>query len=475
MKAGHRVTDDPWIGSPGKKNVDSLVAAATTAAPPGSGPASVGGVHKSTDGWQTQAWQFYDTVGELRYVSQWIASALSRCTLVASDIGPDGHPTGYTEDQTVIDLVSEIAGGPAGQAALLGRLATFLTIAGDGYVVILYRDGREEWHVLSKEEVKKRADGRIEVILANETVQLDPETDSITRIPRPHPRNARETDSPVRAALPILREIIRLGQHIETTAKSRLVGAGILFVPNEMSLPPAEGPVGAPVDPDAPGLPPIAPEPMPTQRATPADLSAAIIDTASIAIEDPGSAAAATPIVVGVPADYIGKVQHLKFGLDWTNTVLELRTAAIKRLALALDVPAEILLGLGETNHWSAWQVEESAIKVHIEPLLTVICDRLTTALLRPVLEARGLAEHAENHCIWFETTRLTQRPDRGPEALDLWDRGLIKPEVVLREHGYDPDEDMPESPGTAPEGAPNPASPRRPSTRDRREPETRP
>lgn len=473
MKAGHRETDQPWIGSPGKRNVDALVASAQPAAMPGGG-GQAGGTSRTNDGWQTQAWQFYDTVGELRYVAQWVASALSRCTLVASDIGPDGHPTGFTDDQTVIDLVAEIAGGPAGQAALLGRLATFLTIAGDGYIVILYRDGREEWHVLSRDEVRKRADGKIEVLLATESVELNPDTDSVTRISKPHPRNARETDSPVRAALPILREIIRLGQHIETTAKSRLVGAGILFVPNEMSLPPAEGPVGEPVDPDAPGLPPVTPEPTPTTRATPGDLSDAIIETASIAIEDPGSAAAATPIVVGVPAEYIGQVQHMKFGLEWADTVLQLRTSAIQRLSLALDVPPEILTGTGKTNHWSAWQVEESAIKVHIEPLLTVICDRLTNALLRPVLEARGLGGHAENHCIWFETTRLTQRPDKGPEALDLWDRGLIKPEVVLREHGYDPDTDMPDAPGTPPEGAPN--TPRERSTsRERTQPETRP
>ena len=472
MKAGYRTTDQPWIGSPGKRNVDSLVASAQPAAMPGSGGVQ-SGTGSANDSWQAQAWQFYDTVGELRYVAQWVASALSRCTLVASDIGPDGHPTGFTTDQTVIDLVAEIAGGPAGQAAMLGRLATFLTIAGDGYIVIIYRDGREEWHVLSRDEVRKRADGKTEVLLATESVELNPETDSVTRISKPHPRNARETDSPVRAALPILREIIRLGQHIETTAKSRLVGAGIMFVPNEMSLPPAEGPVGAPVDPDAPGLPPVEPpEPTPTTRATPGDLSDAIIETASIAIEDPGSAAAATPIVVGVPAEYIGKVQHLKFGLEWADTVLELRTSAIQRLSLALDVPPEILTGTGQTNHWSAWQVEESAIKVHIEPLLTAICDRLTTALLRPVLEARGLGAHADNHCIWFETTRLTQRPDKGPEVLDLWDRGLIKPEVVLREHGYDPETDMPETAGTPPEGAPVP--PRQRSTsRERREPET--
>lgn len=452
MKAGYRMTDSPWINLPGKDTLDSLVAAA--APTPAPGQTSVG--DSKTDSWQKQAWDFYDTVGELRFVVSWIASALSRCTLVASDVGPDGHPTGSTEDQVVRDTVAEIAGGPAGQAALLGRLATFLSVPGDGYIVILYRDGVEEWHVLSKEEVKKRADGKVEVILQGEARELDPATDSVTRIPRPHPRNARETDSPVRAALPILREIIRLGQHIETTAKSRLVGAGIMFVPNEMSLPPAEdAPTGEP-DPDAPGLPPVEPgldDYAPTERATPADLSAAIIETASIAIEDPGSAAAATPIVVGVPADYIGKVQHLKFGLEWADTVLALRNAAIKRLALALDVPAEILLGLGDTNHWSAWQVEESAIKIHIEPLLTLICDRLTTGLLRPVLEARGYGDRAEDHCVWYDTSKLSQRPNRAPEALALWDRGLVSNEVVLRAHGYDPEKDM--GPGVPPAGAP--------------------
>lgn len=455
MKAGHRSADHPWITAPGKGTLDSLVAAA--APTPAPGQSAVGGGDPKRDSWQSQAWTFYDTVGELRFVISWIASALSRCTLVASDVGPDGHPTGSTANPTVTATVAEIAGGPAGQAALLGRLATFLSVPGDGYIAIMYRDGVEEWHVLSKEEVKKRADGKVEVILQGETRELDPVTDSVTRIARPHPRNARETDSPVRAALPILREIIRLGQHIETTAKSRLVGAGILFVPNEMSLPPADGPTGE-TDPDAPGLPPVAPDLdgyAPTERATPADLSAAIIETAGIAIEDPGSAAAATPIVVGVPADYIGKVQHMKFGLEWADTVLALRTAAIKRLALALDVPAEILLGLGDTNHWSAWQVEESAIKIHIEPLLTLICDRLTTGLLRPVLEARGLGEDAADFCIWFETSKLSQRPNRAPEALALWDRGLLSNEVVLREHGYDPDADMPENPGTPPPGAP--------------------
>src|SRR5699024_6279098 len=141
---------------------------------------------------------------------------------------------------------------------------------------------------------------------------------------------------------------------------------------------------------------------------------------------------------------------------------------AIRRLALALDIPPEVMTGMGQSNHWSAWQVEESAIKIHIEPLLTLICDRLTTALLRPVLEARGV-QNPEDYCIWFETTRLSQSPDRGPEALALWDRGLLTNEMVLREHGYDPDTDLPPDAGEPPSGAPSePSAP----VREESEPE---
>src|SRR5699024_5513959 len=129
-----------------------------------------------------------------------------------------------------------------------------------------------------------------------------------------------------------------------------------------------------------------------------------------------------------------------------------------------------VMTGMGQSNHWSAWQVEESAIKIHIEPLLTLICDRLTTALLRPVLEARGV-QSPEDYCIWVEATRVSPSRDGGAEALALRDRGPRTNELVLREHVCDAETDLPPDAGDRASGAPSePSAP----VREESEPERR-
>lgn len=407
------------------------------------------------EGWQSQAWGYYDSVGELRYVCSWLSNALSRCTLVASDVNMDtGQPTGTTEDERVVGMVSDIAGGPAGQATLLGKLATYLTVPGDAWVAILDRDGSEEWHVVSTDEVVRRAGGRgVTVLLPDGTEhRVNTETDTLTRVYRPHPRNQRQADSPVRAALPILREIVRLGQYVEATAKSRLASNGILAVPNELSLPSQKAPPPA-ADPDAPGLPAPTPEGYGLPDDDPLDygdhdhtgpegLVDAMLETFQIAVQEPGSAAALAPIVLQGPGDQLANIQHISLGTEFTDTVMKLREAATKRLALALDVPAEVLLGIGSANHWSAWAIEESAIKLHVEPLLTLICDRLTEHVLRPLLVRHGHPD-PDSAVIWFSTAGLSQRPNRTEEARIAWQAGAVGVETYRREAGWD-DTDAP-------------------------------
>lgn len=396
--------------------------------------------------WQKQAWEFYDGVGELRYVCSWLTNALSRCVLVASDVNQDtGQPTGETENADVIQTVNDIAGGPAGQATLLGKLATYLTVPGDSWIAIIEREDAEEWHVLSTEEVRRKAGQRVELSLPDGQVhELDPEIDSLTRVYRPHPRNQQEPDSPVRAAIPILREIVRLGQYVEATAKSRLASNGILAVPSEMSLPKHAPPVAA--DPDAPFLPPPFPDELPEleyqydeeqQNIGPEGLIDAMLETFSIAVQEPGSGAALAPIVLQGPGEQLRNIQHIKLGTEFTDTVMNLREAATRRLSLALDVPPEVLMGMAGTNHWSAWAIEESAIKLHVEPLLTLICDRLTEHVLWPLLRRQGHAD-PESQVIWYSTAGLSQKPNRTEEARAAWQGGAIGVEAYRREAGFD-------------------------------------
>lgn len=402
-----------------------------------------------SEGWQNDAWTFFNCVGELRYICSWLQNALSRCQLVPSDINPEtGQPTGETEDKLVAETIADIAGGPAGQSQLLGRLATFLTVPGEGYIVIIVRDGQEEWHVLSKEEVNKKAAGsEVEVTLNDgEKYVLNDDTDTLARVHRPHPRNAQMADSPIRASLPTLREMVRLGQWVEATAKSRLAGNGIFVVPNEMSLPKSMAPEGEKqpsTDPDAPGLPPVQPAEFPEQNimfdqaAGPTEVMQALIDAGSTAIQHPDTAAALLPLVMQGPGDWLDKMQHITFSTEFTEVVIKLREAATRRLALTVDVPAEILLGTGDMNHWSAWQVEESAIKLHVEPLLTLVCDAITEHILRPLLELKGHPD-PESVMVWYSTTGLTMRPNRSADAKDAYDRRIINGETYRKELGYD-------------------------------------
>ena len=133
-----------------------------------------------------------------------------------------------------------------------------------------------------------------------------------------------------------------------------------------------------------------------------------MIDTFTPPIVDRGSAAAVVPLAIKVPGEYVDKIQHMTFWSEFSATVLDLGDRAIKRLALALDMPPEIVTGVSGMNHWGAWRVQEEAITLHIEPLALIICHALTRGYLRPALLALGFpAEDVEQLLIGVDPTNL--------------------------------------------------------------------
>ncbi|WP_297451709.1 hypothetical protein [uncultured Corynebacterium sp.] len=393
--------------------------------------------HTGHNDWTRRAWHYYDAIGELGYVCEWIGASLSRVRIIPSSINPDtGQPTMECDDPHVAQIVTDIAGGPAGQATMLRRIATGLTVPGEAWIAMIVRETAsttvEEWHVLAADEINDRG--------TNITLQLDdgtdhtfnPTQDVLFRVHRPHPRNGRDSYSLTRSALPILAEIERTTAAIDGAGKSRLAGNGLLLVPQEISMPVATPPRA---NPDAPGLPQ---EPVTIdQPVTAADIMQQLQQVMTTAIADPTSAASMVPIVIKAPADALDKIRHIKLDSDVTQTNLETRDRAIRRLAMALDVPAEVLTGIGSTNHWSAWAIDESGIKAHIEPLMTLICDALTTAVLRPLLEASG-HPHPEDYVVWFDSSPLKTKSNREKDAIDAFDRGAISSIALRRELQFD-------------------------------------
>jgi hypothetical protein len=150
------------------------------------------------------------------------------------------------------------------------------------------------------------------------------------------------------------------------------------------------------------------------------------------------------------PDEAIDKAKLLHFWSNLDENSMALRGEAIRRFALGMDLPPEQVLGMssnggtggGTSNgvsHWGAWQIEEATIKMHVEPMLDVVVNALTMGYLRPALNDESPA------VVIYDSSALRLRPDRSREAIELYDRGLISVDVLLRENGFDAATDTPE------------------------------
>jgi hypothetical protein len=394
-----------------------------------------------TSAWQQSAWDYFDSIGELRFAVQWIANATSRVNLIAAAPSANGgeprlltlETASSASERRAIEIVNEIANGNSGQGQMLSSLATHLTIAGIGWIVAepTRSDSYDVWEVYSTDEIRASPDGKTVEVRISEKEWRPVHSDAVVvKAWRRHPRWSWQPDAPTRGVLPVLREIELLQQHIHASAQSRLAGAGVLAIPSEAIFPPGQGPQSSFEDVLSQNQNVNAPED---------SFVDTLVESMTVPIVDRSSAAAVVPLVVRIPGEYVDKIRHLTFATPFDDRVLALQEAAIKRLALGMDIPPEIITGVQGMNHWGAWQVAEEAITLHIEPLSETICHALTVGFLEPALRAEGLDPAAA--MVWYDTSELASRPSKAKEAFEAFDRLEISRESMLREIGLSADD----------------------------------
>lgn len=394
-------------------------------------------IYRPQQDWQVECYRHYAICGEARFAANFFGHALSRATL---HVGVRNAATGKierTEEGVATALLAELFHGQDGQAQMLKAIGVHLTIAGECYLVGREVDGEDTWEIVSILEMKVSGkQWTIEYGDGMQAVRLT-DDDVVIRIWSPSPARRIEADSPFRSLLPILTEIEWLTRNIFAQISSRLAGAGILFLPQGMSFPPPPE-----VDGQAP------------QVANEAEgFMLTLADGMLTPIQDPSSPAAMVPIVVTAPDEAIDKAKLMHFWSELDGKTLEMRNSAISRFADGMDLPREQVMGMssnsgtggGNSNgvsHWGAWQVEESTIKMFLEPMLELVSNALTVGYLRPLMEEE--TETLVPEFVHYDTAELRLRPDRSAEALELWDRGLISTKALLRETGFGV-EDMPD------------------------------
>lgn len=381
--------------------------------------------------WQQESWRHYDINGELRFVANRHASALSRCRIfVASVDKTTGKPGKEATDPQVQILSETIFGGATAKAEGLRIIGIQLYVAGEGYIVAEGANNADSdtWYVVSNKEIRK-AGGGIEVkrpmTIGGGWKLLVKGQDLLMRCWTPHPRLYDVADAPTRAVLPVLREIERLTMLTFSQIDSRLISAGLLLISDGLDFPHKDD-------------------------QTPAQaLADTIVEVARRQLTGAGTAAGLVPIIATVAEPTTAgsrttvsqSFAHVKFDSPLQDALEKKLDQAIRRLAMGLEVAPEDLLGQGDANHWSGWQIEESSINLFIAPALARICDSLTQAYLKPALKTLGI--DPDDYTLWYDTSELVVRPNRQQDALALWEQGVLSDDSLRKAGAWD-DSDKP-------------------------------
>lgn len=396
--------------------------------------------------WQEEAWDFYANLGEFNYGVEWFGEACSRVRLKAAVVTPHSDEPEVVNDGPAADLVAGLVGGTDGQSQLMRSLAVQLSVAGDAFFIgrevddidlvtgVLLDAEPDEygriWTVNPVNTVRQQRGGLRSIFRSGERVrrqwevQVDdalwiklPEESLVCRVWDRNERFPWHAMSPARPALPIMREIDMYNRQVIASLLSRIALNGMLLIPDEVTLPVSPGYEDA-VDP----------------------FMAELIDIMRAAIKNPGAPSSAAPMPLRIPAEFIDKVKHLTFATPLDERLFEQRNQALARLATTLNLPAEIITGMGQTNHWTSWNLTEGAIKFHIAPKVEIITRCLTIGYLHPMLRALGEDVRDPNgnrYIIWYDTSELTQRPDRSANAIRLREMMIINDDATLRETGF--------------------------------------
>jgi hypothetical protein len=375
---------------------------------------------RSLQPWQRELWRFLDIIGELNYAAGWMASHFSRVVLKMHDVDDDGEIGGETSNERARKIAAGFLGSPAERREIMRMVGFNLWLTGEVYIGAIGGSGsrkKDEWFAVSANDLERDASG-VWINLGHGRKKLRPGRDLLIRSWTPHPNKAAEAHSAPRSSRIILRELEKLTLYVFSQIDSRLSSAGILVVPAGMST--GSGAITA------------------------NDLMLSFVKTASEALKGEGTAAGVVPLVLEVPPDAVGKVQHVVLSSELSDKALKLREEAVSRLASSWDIPTEEITGMGDTNHWSSYQIGPDGVKKHIEPLLGRFC----------LAAQRGWIEHAliqdgldpDKFHIWYDTTPLIVRPQRFQEALELWREGRLSSRALLDAAGfYDADAPEPE------------------------------
>lgn len=402
--------------------------------------------------WQQDAWTFFDVIPEIKFSTWYLGNGLSKLGLFVGVLPADGMGDPVPIDESdepgfaqlaapANDELDRLRHSSGGLGEIIRELDMNLEVAAECYLVgygardeTIDANGKpvpgraEDWEIRSIDEIVfEQGVTRVRSSPDDRGMPLDPEFDDAIRIYQRHPRWSGLADNNMRAALGDCEALLTLTAQQMAESRSRH-NAGILAVPNELSAGPRPKRGEQPED----------------ESGEQDPLSKSLVDAFVSPVDDPGSAGAVAPTIVRGPGVHLGSDQFRWIDLgrktgDDLEKRIEQRT---QRLARALNLPVEKVMGHQQTTFANAEQVDEDEFDDFHRPRSVLIVNALTAAFLRPNLIARGIpADALERVVVWFDPAALIGEPDRSLVADEAWDRNLLSDAAYRARKGITEDE----------------------------------
>ena len=401
--------------------------------------------------WQARCMSYYDLVPEVKFATSFFSQMLRQVRLYPAMVDPKTHEPEEIDSGPIFDAFNRIHDRTGGRSELQASYAKLRFLIGECYLTASPDETWGEiWECLSPNELRVQPGGYAsrfrapmlsadQYIIGNDQAHLaeygeplgpafaeqGPDIITVYRLWRGHPAYSMLADCNMQAAVDILEELVLSTYSVRAQLKSRLNQAGVLWVPDEISF----ASIGN--DPD---------------EDSGTDLFQQRLQQAIMAaISDPGSAAAVSPIIARVAADYIGKIQYTRFN-DSQGELAEItqRTEMIGRYATCIELPKEVITGTADINHWGAWLIDQQTYDSYGKPVANEMASDLCAAYLQPTAKEEGIAGW-ENITIGVDAAGAINHPDSAKDATTLYQARAIGKKVYREKLGYNDNDAMPE------------------------------
>jgi len=400
---------------------------------------------QKADKWQEEAWTYYDLIGEIHYCANLIADVLSRVNIYVgyntnSSLTPSAVES--LEKDTIdeglkaeaVNILQLLETGVGGTSGLMRNMGLNMFVAGECFLIKEPQTFTkpERWQARSVQEIVATSADRHSPISVKtrrdmkkeQYRRISREDGYLVRLWRNHPQYSDEADSSLRAILDLCEQLLLLARQERVFSRSAL-NNGILYIPDDVSNLFQNDAEMTDEDDDV-------------ETNNGPDLEEELMRIITDAIQNENSGSTVAPLILRGPLDAVEGIKHITFQRPQDKSTTEKMSTILDRILAGLSIPKDIAAGMSNVKYSNAILIEESLYSSHIEPLILLICDQLTTAFLRPILLNYGYTEdQIKNLVVWYDPSAITAKPSKSEAATQGYQNGILSAEAWRRANGF--------------------------------------